>query len=143
MKHFRLKKDRFLKMKGGTSKVLAVACERCGSCILTYQKDGIGGLKRCYLDRILAPPVLAALHSEPLITNTKSMPRLTCSGCGAVIGVPMRHHTGRLAFHLLPGAFRKSAWQPAAVESSITRDAANVSPHRCATSQDAPSAVRK
>jgi hypothetical protein len=117
MKHFHLRKDRFLKMKGGTSKILMINCDRCGSYILTYQKDGIGGLKRCYLDRILDPSSLVGLHNNPRITSAKSVQQLTCLNCRGVIGVPMRHHSGRLAFHLLPGTFRKRAWRNETTES--------------------------
>jgi hypothetical protein len=138
MKHFRLKKDRFLKIKGGTSKILVVSCQRCGLSILTYQKDGIGGLKRCYLDRILAPQALAGLHSEPCITSTKSMPRLICSGCGVVVGVPMRHHTGRLAFHLFPGTFQKGVWRRDPVESSVIPETATPNQQPAASGKSPP-----
>ena len=98
-------------MKGGISRILAICCGRCGTQVVVYQKDGIGKLKRCYLDRILDPPALAALESDPVIISPKAMSRLTCTKCANVLGVPTRHHTGRLAFHLLPSAFAKHTWK--------------------------------
>src|SRR3990167_3215392 len=46
------KNDRFKKNRGGYSRLLAVACQKCGSAIYSYQKDGPGALRRMYLDRI-------------------------------------------------------------------------------------------
>ena len=48
----KLKNDRFKKKRGGYSRLLAVACQKCGSAICSYQKDGPGALRRMYLDRI-------------------------------------------------------------------------------------------
>lgn len=117
MKRYRLKKDRFQRMKGGISRILAVCCGRCGTQVVVYQKDGIGRLKRCYLDRILDPPGLASLESNPRVTAPKFMPQLACTKCANILGVPTRHHSGRLAFHLLAGAFSKRAWKGDQVET--------------------------
>jgi len=50
---YKFKNDRFQKNRGGTSRVLDVMCEHCGSHIAYYQKDGPGVLKRMYLDRFI------------------------------------------------------------------------------------------
>ena len=93
--HFTLKQDRFRKMKGGMARLLEISCSGCGTYVLTYQKDGIGRLLRLYLDRILAS---AAQHQGgPLV----------CTACARTLGLPGLHHSGRMAFRLIPGSFLK------------------------------------
>ncbi|MDP3882291.1 MAG: hypothetical protein Q8Q31_05430 [Nanoarchaeota archaeon] len=101
-----MKKDKYLRERGGTAKIIDVECSKCSSLLLTYQKDGPGWLKRCYLNRIISPPNMAELNKNPLIKSTADMPYLKCS-CGEVIGSPMRYKDGRLAFHLIRGKFKR------------------------------------
>ena len=54
----KLKNDRYKKNRGGYSRLLEISCEKCGSLICLYQKDGPGNLRRMYVDRIIEPAVL-------------------------------------------------------------------------------------
>ena len=51
------KNDKYKKVRGGYSRLLNISCEKCGSNICLYQKDGPGNLRRMYLDRIAIPKV--------------------------------------------------------------------------------------
>lgn len=53
MAKFVFKNDRYKKTRGGYSRLLNISCEKCGSHICFYQKDGPGNLRRMYIDRIL------------------------------------------------------------------------------------------
>ena len=48
----KLKNDKYRRVRGGYARVLAIACEKCGSSVCAYQKDGPGNLRRMYIDRI-------------------------------------------------------------------------------------------
>jgi hypothetical protein len=74
---------------------------------LTYQKDGLGFLHRCYLNRILEPEEYASLQSNPNMQDIKDIPALICKSCGTIIGTPIKHTDKRLAFILRPGFFIK------------------------------------
>lgn len=37
--------------------MLVIACQKCGTLVCKYQKDGHGSLRRLYLDRIFEPKV--------------------------------------------------------------------------------------
>src|SRR3989344_4579357 len=52
-----LKNDKYRKTRGGYSRLLNISCEKCGTNICLYQKDGPGNLRRMYLDRITEPKV--------------------------------------------------------------------------------------
>ncbi len=52
MKKLNLKNDKYRKVRGGYSRLLNIACQKCGSMICRYQKDGPGNLRRMYIDRI-------------------------------------------------------------------------------------------
>jgi len=101
-----IKKDRFMKARGGKAKIIDVLCAKCNSQVLVYQKDGPGFLHRCYLNRILEPEEYAKLQHKSDI-NLKSMPNLICKNCKTVIGSPMQHTDWRLAFRLRPGFYAK------------------------------------
>jgi len=92
------KKDKFRRVRGGIARMLNIHCAVCGAWVLKYQKDGIGQLMRCYLNRIFAPPELEQLQRDLNIREPKDMPNLVCSNCQTLIGTPMRHHDQRLAF---------------------------------------------
>ena len=51
------KNDRYKKVRGGYSRLLQISCEKCGSDVCFYQKDGPGGLRRMYIDRIINPKI--------------------------------------------------------------------------------------
>jgi len=98
-----MKKDKYFNKRGGTAKIINVNCSKCGRRILIYQKDGIGWLKRCYLNRILLPENLKKYDK---IYKNINFPNLVCE-CGNVIGTPTRHSDGRLAFCLIRRSFRR------------------------------------
>jgi len=60
-----MKKDKYFRERGGTAKIINVGCSKCNTLCFTYQKDGPGWLKRCYLNRIISPPVFAEMHKNP------------------------------------------------------------------------------
>jgi hypothetical protein len=68
MKKIIFKNDIYRRRRGGDSKLLGIYCQRCGSFICFYQKDGHGGLFRLYLDRIFEPAV--SISDKELICPT-------------------------------------------------------------------------
>jgi hypothetical protein len=99
-----IKKDKFSRSRGGIYKILSIVCVACGQEVLVYQKDGSGYLHRAYLNRILAPEKFAKLQDTA--KSTKDLPNLICQ-CGKMIGVPMLHSEGRMAFRLVLGTIVK------------------------------------
>jgi ribosomal protein S27E len=112
MMAYKLKVDKFRRSRGGSAMVLYISCAICQSEILVYQKDGHGELKRCYLNRILDPPDLAGLQNNSSIMEAHNLNALECKKCGTVVGIPMLHWEGRLAFRLIPGTFAKKRNPP-------------------------------
>jgi len=98
------RKDRYLKSRGGTFKIIDIVCAKCGQIVMIYQKDGKGTLYRTYLNRIMAPEKLASLQDKA--SSKDDLGNLNCQ-CGALIGVPMLHWEGRLAFRLVHGSYKK------------------------------------
>lgn len=100
------KNDRYSKARGGNSNFLNILCSACNSHVLLYQKDGPGALIRTYLDRIFAPPELAALQYAG--GGKKDLKSLQCAKCHALIGIPMVYELeNRLAFRMVRGSFIK------------------------------------
>ncbi|OGG41156.1 hypothetical protein A2118_03740 [Candidatus Kaiserbacteria bacterium GWA2_50_9] len=56
----KLKNDKYKKVRGGYSRLLDIVCQKCGSPICQYQKDGAGNLRRMYVDRIIDPKISLA-----------------------------------------------------------------------------------
>jgi guanylate kinase len=104
----KMKRDSFRNKRGGKAVMLDIHCSNCDTKVLLYQKDGIGNLQRCYLNRISSPDELENMQRDPSIREPKDMPDLSCPLCGSVIGTPMRHTDGRLAYRLIRGHFRKT-----------------------------------
>ena len=102
-----MKKDKYLRERGGTAKLINVSCMTCGKLIFVYQKDGPGWLKRCYLNRILTSKEYAEMQKNRIIKEPNDFGNLICS-CGNIIGSPMRHKDGRLAYHLIRGKFKRT-----------------------------------
>jgi ribosomal protein S27E len=100
-KKFNLKSDKFRKAKGGRSRILELHCARCGAHLMLYQKDGLGRLKRCYLDRIQSQPPDTQYHVDP------STRRVSCVRCKTLLGILIEHTSGRAAYRLVPGAINK------------------------------------
>lgn len=103
----KLKNDRYRHSRGGKAALIEILCSRCCHKVVLYQKDGQGGLYRLYLNRIVAPAKYSTLQSDGNVRKTRDMPHLVCSRCHNLIGVPMLHHEGRLAFRLVPASFFK------------------------------------
>jgi len=100
-------KDKYLRERGGTAKIINVSCMNCGKLFFVYQKDGPGWLKRSYINRILSPEKYSNLKKDKNITKSSNLSNLICE-CSEVIGSPMQHKDGRLAFHLIRGKFKRS-----------------------------------
>jgi hypothetical protein len=101
-----MKIDKYLEARGGTAHMINVNCAKCGKKILFYQKDGPGWLKRCYLNRIFGVEKWENLQHNLLLKNPADLPDLICD-CGHIIGTPMIHKDGRLAFKLIRGSFKR------------------------------------
>ena len=101
IRKMKIKRDKYLSARGGTSKILDISCRECKKKLFSYQKDGPGWLKRCYLNRIL--------DNQEIINfkDIMSMPNLVCS-CGEIIGTPLKHKDDRLAFRLIRGKFKRA-----------------------------------
>lgn len=103
----KLKNDKYRTARGGEAHLLEISCTTCSTRVLKYQKDGKGNLKRCYLNRIFHPPEFEKLQYDELIRTPKDLPNLACLTCKTIIGTPMYHDDGRLAYRLIPGKFSK------------------------------------
>jgi len=103
----KMKRDKFRNARGGKAVMIDIYCSKCNTKVLWYQKDGTGSLKRCYLNRIFAPPELERLQRDPSIQEPKDLPNLVCPSCQNVLGTPMRYSDGRLAYRLRLGSFYK------------------------------------
>lgn len=99
-REFKLRRDRYMSARGGTSAFYNIYCAHCRHWLLLYQKDGPGNLFRMYFDRIHSP--------ENLVSSSGDSKGLTCSHCKVSIGVLMVYKPeNRLAFRLIPGAIVK------------------------------------
>lgn len=87
--------DKYKKKRGGYSRILEISCEKCGTFICFYQKDGPGNLRRMYLDRIF----------QPSISLTKK--DLICSR-GHLLGIKIVYEKEkRLAYRIFVDALKK------------------------------------
>jgi hypothetical protein len=100
-----IKKDSYYRSRNSVYRKWRLICVGCQATILDYQKDGRGQLKRVYLNRILAPESLACLQDTHFVAT--DLQALKCASCGELIGLPMLHWEGRIAFRLLPGRWGK------------------------------------
>ena len=89
-------KDKYSKVRGGRSKFVHIHCVGCDEILFSYQKDGPGSLKRCYLDRISEAHVKIAESSK-----------IECIKCNKDIGYPMLYKKENSpAFKMLWGNFK-------------------------------------
>jgi hypothetical protein len=87
--------DRYRRTRGGYSRLLQISCEKCGSLICCYQKDGSGSLRRMYLDRMSEPKI-------SISAKTLSCPK------GHILGVKTVYEKeSRPAYRLFVEAVRK------------------------------------
>lgn len=95
MRKKRIHSDKFKTARGGPSRFLRIACQKCGAPICTYQKDGIGNLRRMYIDRIIEPTV-SLLRKD-----------LACP-MGHLLGIKILYiKEKRIAFRLIGGSITK------------------------------------
>jgi hypothetical protein len=100
----KLKTDKFRKSRGGYSRLLNVACRKCGNNILIYQKDGPGSLRRLYFDRIFSPERLVGLQKNKI----GDVGPLKCGQCKEILGTPYVYKKeSRKAFRLYQDAVVK------------------------------------
>lgn len=91
----KFKNDKYRNVRGGYTRLLKVSCQKCGSEICLYQKDGPGNLRRMYIDRIVEPKVSIARKD------------LTCSK-GHLVGVKIIYEKeNRPAFRLFVDSVTK------------------------------------
>jgi len=96
-----MKKDKYLNARGGTAKHIDLSYAKCEEKLFTYQKDGPGFLKRCYLNRILGREELSSAKTQEEMKNLK------CS-CGELMGTPMKYEDRRLAFKIMKGKIKRT-----------------------------------
>ncbi|MBI5071889.1 hypothetical protein HZB93_03305 [Candidatus Falkowbacteria bacterium] len=101
----KIKKDKYFRERGGKAKIIDLSCAVCGQYLFTYQKDGPGWLKRCYLNRVIISGQFLKLFDKK-IKDQKEMKNMICQ-CGTLIGVPMCHKDKRLAYRLERGKFKR------------------------------------
>lgn len=69
----KFKNDKYRKARGGYSRFLEIKCASCDHFICHYQKDGLGIIKRMYVDRIIG-------------LETYGSKQIVCSNCKNVVG---------------------------------------------------------
>lgn len=105
-KTYKIKKDKYLRARGGTSKILKIDCSQCGANIAFYQKDGPGSLLRMYLDRIHDCENTRSLDN---VSTESQLPNINCPACGSLIATPMIYEPEqRLAFRVRKGSIKKT-----------------------------------
>jgi len=99
MDKIKLKKDRYVTIRGGYSRLLDIKCEHCGIHLFYYQKDGAGALRRMYLDRIFGADCIDIKKD------------LFCPHCKRLIAMQMIFEKEkRPALRLFVGAVTKSTF---------------------------------
>ncbi|OGY59222.1 MAG: hypothetical protein A3H06_02345 [Candidatus Colwellbacteria bacterium RIFCSPLOWO2_12_FULL_44_13] len=90
------KNDKYKKARAGKSRLLNISCAKCNSFLLSYQKDGVGHLKRLYLDRIQK------------FEKEKAAKLLVCKSCKNILGTYFLYEKeNRPAYRLNLGAVKK------------------------------------
>ena len=93
----KIKRDKYFRKRGSYARIIKVKCAKCGKILFSYQKDGPGWLKRCYLNRII---------SEKKFEPSKMLK------CHGIIGIPKKHKDGRDSFQLVRGKFKRTYGSP-------------------------------
>jgi hypothetical protein len=100
---FKFKKNTYTRKRGAPA-MLMISCALCGHYLMSYQKDGPGPLKRCYLDRIHHPEYLEKRQYD--VFDKKTALKLMCEACQAVIGIPIIYEKeDRPAYYMNVGSF--------------------------------------
>jgi len=93
-KKLEIKRDRYLRARGGWAEFYDIRCSKCSTLITVYQKDGPGGFLRLYFNRFFSD----IKHGEAL----------KCSTCNNLIGTRFLYSDGRDAYRLIHGTFSKN-----------------------------------
>ena len=94
----KLKRDKYKSARFGSSKIYNIYCSACNNFMLSYQKDGMGTLKRLYFDRIMDLPGI----------DIDRISKLQCPQCKKMLAaVYVYQKEQRKAFRLYPGAIFK------------------------------------
>ena len=92
---FKLRRDKYMSFRGGSSAFYNIYCSHCRHWLLLYQKDGPGLLKRMYLDRIIDSSI-----------DTSN--NLVCPACNKLLAIAMIYEKeNRPALRLFVGSVIK------------------------------------
>jgi hypothetical protein len=81
--------------------MIEIQCTQCKAFIARYK--GSGELNLLLLDSVIKPNSLADLKSS----SKADLPYLACNECSSKLGKPAVDETGRLAYKMIKGSFRK------------------------------------
>jgi hypothetical protein len=81
--------------------MIEIQCTQCKTFIARYK--GSGELDLLLLDSVIKPNSLANLKS----CCKSDLPHLVCNECSRKLGKPAVDETGRLAYKMIKGSFRK------------------------------------
>ena len=81
--------------------MIEIQCTQCKAFIARYK--GSGEVDLLFLDSVIKPDSLAELKSS----SKADLPTLVCNECSRKLGKPTVDETGRLAYKMIKGSFRK------------------------------------
>ena len=81
--------------------MIEIQCTQCKAFIARYK--GSGEVDLLFLDSVIKPDSLADLNSS----GKADLPYLVCNECSRKLGKPTADETGRLAYKMIKGSFRK------------------------------------
>jgi hypothetical protein len=81
--------------------MIEIQCTQCKAFIARYK--GSGEVDLLFLDSVIKPDSLADLKSF----SKADLPYLVCNECSRKLGKPTVDETGRLAYKMIKGSFRK------------------------------------
>jgi hypothetical protein len=81
--------------------MIEIQCTQCKEFIARYK--GSGEVDLLFLDSVIKPDSLADLKSF----SKADLPYLVCNECSRKLGKPTVDETGRLAYKMIKGSFRK------------------------------------
>jgi hypothetical protein len=81
--------------------MIEIQCTQCKAFIARYK--GSGEVDLLFLDSVIKPDSLADLKSS----SKAELPQLVCNECSRKLGKPIADETGRLAYKMIKGSFRK------------------------------------
>ena len=103
---YKTKNDIYKTNRGGVSHILDIHCEGCDAHICYYQKDGPGGLRRMYLDR--------------MIDLTPNEEQLQCANCDRILAMKIIYQKeGRVAYRLFVESVTKKVVRAADLEAAV------------------------